>query len=113
MFALTILIIASAVAHVSPQAAPAATVAAGPLTVAGDVATPLTLQASELKTMTRTHVEMKTEGKTVAYDGVLVAEILKRAGVPIGAELRGPALATTLLATASDGYQVAFSIGEL
>ncbi len=40
-------------------------------------------------------------------------EVLKKAGVPSGADLRGKALASYLLATAQDGYQVVFSLAEL
>ena len=60
-----------------------------------------------------TRVEMKDEGRTVICEGVLVAEILKRAGAPLGSDLRGNAMATYVLASASDGYQVLFSLPEL
>jgi DMSO/TMAO reductase YedYZ molybdopterin-dependent catalytic subunit len=96
------------------QAAPAAPQpAAGTLAVAGDVSTPLTLAAADLKSFPRTRVEMKDEGRTVVYEGVLVAEVLKRAGAPLGSDLRGNAVATYVLASASDGYQVLFSLAEL
>src|SRR5262245_36743441 len=83
------------------------------LTVAGDVTTPLSLAMDEFKKLSRTSLDVTQEGRTTKYEGVLVAEILKRAGVPLGADLRGPALATYVLASAPDGYQVVFSIGEL
>jgi DMSO/TMAO reductase YedYZ molybdopterin-dependent catalytic subunit len=92
---------------------PAAAAAQATLTVAGDVATPLSIAAAELKSMPRTRVEAKDEGRTVVYEGVLVAEVLKRAGAPLGGELRGNALPTYVLASASDGYQVLFSLAEL
>ena len=59
---------------------------------------PLTLSPAELKTLPRTRVEIKEDGRTVVYEGVLVGEILKRAGVPLGGELRGNAMATYVLA---------------
>jgi len=46
-------------------------------------------------------------------EGVLVGEILKRAGVPLGTELRGNAIASYVVASATDGYQVVFSLAEL
>jgi hypothetical protein len=58
-------------------------------------------------------VEVAREGPAAVYEGVLVAELLRRAGAALGAELRGNALATYVLARAADGYQVVFSIGEL
>src|SRR5262249_45542677 len=84
------------------------------LKVSADVSTPLTLLPADLKAMTRTNVQVKNEsGQTNTYEGVLVSEILKRAGVPLGPDLRGSALAIYVLATASDAYQVVFSLGEL
>jgi hypothetical protein len=47
------------------------------------------------------------------YEGVWVNEVLKRAGVPQGSELRGKALASYVLAEAQDGFQVVFSRAEL
>jgi hypothetical protein len=44
---------------------------------------------------------------------VRVAELLGRAGVPLGGGLRGLVLATNVNAIAGDGYQVVFSLGEL
>lgn len=83
------------------------------LAVAGDIATPLTLTPEQLKAMPRTKVEAKSEGRTLVYEGVLVGEILKRAGAPLGSELRGNAIASYVIATASDGYTVLFSLAEL
>lgn len=42
-----------------------------------------------------------------------MGEILKRAGAPLGDALRGDAVASYVLASASDGYQVVFSLAEL
>jgi hypothetical protein len=83
------------------------------LAVNGDVATTLSLTPADLKTLPRTRVTVKDDDRTLTYEGVLVGEILKRAGVPLGAELRGGAMATYVVASATDGYQVVFSIGEL
>jgi hypothetical protein len=41
---------------------------AATLTVAGDVSTPLTMAAADLKSMPRKQVEMKDEGRTVVYE---------------------------------------------
>jgi hypothetical protein len=83
------------------------------IAVAGDVPRALTLTAADLKAMPRTTVTVNEQGKDVKYDGVLVGEVLTRAGAPLGRDLSGPALAAYVLATAKDGYQVAFSLGEL
>src|SRR5262245_13555449 len=78
----------TSVAQTTPAAASA-------LKVGGDVRTPLSLAPGELKSMPRTRVDVKDEdGRVAHYEGVLVAELLKRAGAPLGSELRGNAMAT-------------------
>ncbi len=44
---------------------------------------------------------------------MLLRDLLKEAGVPAGENLRGKALATSIVVVANDGYQVTFSIAEL
>src|SRR5215467_1150391 len=92
-----------------------ATAAASDSTVAisGDVSRPLTLTAAELKAMPRTTVTVVDQGREVKYAGVLVGEVLARAGAPLGRDLSGPAVATYVLVSAKDGYQAVFSLGEL
>jgi Oxidoreductase molybdopterin binding domain len=63
--------------------------------------------------MPRTTVTVSEEGRQVSYEGVLVGELLKRAGAPVGRDLSGKAVATYVRASAKDGYQVVFSLAEL
>lgn len=86
---------------------------AATLRVTGDVTTALTLSAAELKAMPRTRVTTRDADGALTYEGVLVSDLLRRAGLPMGAELRGAALAAYVVASAPDGYQVVFSVGEL
>jgi hypothetical protein len=51
--------------------------------------------------------------KTEVYEGVALEELLRRAGVPQGEQLRGPEMATYVIAEAEDGYRVVFSLAEL
>ena len=81
--------------------------------VAGDIKQPLTLTADDLAKMPRATVRTMNNGMETVYEGVWLHEVLKRAGVPQGNELRGKALSTYVLAQAQDGYQVVFSLGEL
>jgi DMSO/TMAO reductase YedYZ molybdopterin-dependent catalytic subunit len=83
------------------------------VSVTGAVQQPLMLTAADLVNMPRTTVTTRNNGVEIVYEGVWLSEILKKAGVPLGADLRGPALASYVLASASDGYQVLFSLGEL
>ena len=81
--------------------------------ITGAVKQPLTLTADDLAKMPRASVKTMNNGMETVYEGVWLHEVLKRAGVPQGEALRGKALSTYVLADAQDGYQVAFSLGEL
>jgi hypothetical protein len=84
------------------------------LTVAGDVPTHLILKAEDLAKMPRETVTIpEQDGTAVAYEGVPLREILKRAGAPVAKDLRGKALASYVLAKARDGYQVVFTLAEV
>jgi len=52
-------------------------------------------------------------GITTIHEGVLLRDVLAKAKVPLGDELRGKALARAIVATAVDGYQVAYAIAEV
>lgn len=91
-----------------------ASTAAGTLNIIGDVARPLTLTPGELKTLPRRKVEVKTEaGATNVYEGVLAAEALKLAGVPLGAPMGRDVITSYVIASGSDGYQAVFGTAEL
>ena len=91
------------------QAAPSATVK-----VAGEVLTPLTLTAADLAAMPRTTASAKDkQGVLHTFSGVAIADILNKAGVTTGRQLKGENLAKYLLVTCADGYQVVFSLAEL
>src|SRR5215510_7132748 len=81
--------------------------------VTGAVKQALTLSAGDLAKMPRASVRTTNNGMETVYEGVWLHEVLKKAGVPQGNELRGKALSTYVLAEAQDGYQVVFSLGEL
>jgi len=85
------------------------------LRISGAVSTPLVLTLADFKNMPRKKLTVVNphDKKTEAYEGVLLEELLRKAGVPQGASLRGPSMATDVLAEAADGYRVVFSLGEL
>jgi DMSO/TMAO reductase YedYZ molybdopterin-dependent catalytic subunit len=87
--------------------------AAPTIQVTGAVKQALTLSADDLANMPRATVRTTSSGMETVYDGVWLHEVLKKAGVPQGSELRGKALSSYVLAEAQDGYQVLFSLGEL
>jgi DMSO/TMAO reductase YedYZ molybdopterin-dependent catalytic subunit len=88
---------------------------AAELRISGAVSTPLTLTVADLQAMPRKTLMVVNphEKKTEKYEGVALEEILRKAGVPQGDALRGPAMATYVLAEAADGYRVVFSLAEL
>ncbi len=86
----------------------------GTLVVVVETAKPMILKPGDLATMPRTSVTVKQpDGRGVTHQGVLMAELLKRAGAPLGKALRGDAMASYVVATATDGYRVLFSLAEL
>lgn len=73
------------------------------LAVTGAVKSPLSLSAADLKALPRTTVQVEDADRTVTYGGVLVGEILARAGVALGDALRGDAVASYVVADTADG----------
>jgi DMSO/TMAO reductase YedYZ molybdopterin-dependent catalytic subunit len=83
------------------------------LRVEGEVAHPLALSRDELKQLPRQAVTAKAhDGKESKYEGVPVAEVLRKAGVPSDKELRGKALTIHVVVEAADGYRVLFALPE-
>jgi arsenic resistance protein ArsH len=82
--------------------------------VIGEVTTPLTLTASDLAAMPQTLDSARDkQGVMHLYSGVAIADILNKAGVTTGKQLRGKNMAKYLLVSCADGYQVVFSLAEL
>jgi hypothetical protein len=114
MFRTLILCIAFTGLLSAQSAAPPATAAPATLTVQGDLPAPLTLTPQDLEKMPRETVSVADQdGTKVSYEGVPLLEVLKRAGAPLGKQLRGKALASYVVAKAHDGYQVVFTLAEV
>ena len=67
-------------------------------------------------TVALTGIERRTvvtqdRGLRAEFEGVALLDVLIKAGVPF--ELRGPAMARVVIASAPDGYRVAYAIAEL
>jgi DMSO/TMAO reductase YedYZ molybdopterin-dependent catalytic subunit len=82
--------------------------------IGGAVTAPLDLTAADLKGMPRKtlRVDNPHSKKTEIYEGVLVEDLLQKAGVLQGEQLRGQAMATYVLVEAADNYRVLFSLAE-
>ena len=82
--------------------------------IAGAVTTPLDLTVADLKAMPRKtlRVDNAHSKKAELYEGVLVEDLLQKAGVPQGEQLRGAAMASYVLVEAADNYRVVFALEE-
>jgi len=85
------------------------------LRIAGAVSTPVVLTVADLKKMPRKTLSVVNphDKKKENYEGVLLEDLLAKAGVPKGEQLRGASMATYVIAEAMDGYRVVFSLAEL
>ncbi len=84
--------------HPVPAAQPAPVPAELPLDLAG---------------LPRSTATFAAHGRSQTCDGVALAAMAAKAGLPAGADLRGPALGIAIIAEAQDGYRVLFSLGEI
>ncbi len=114
IFLIAAVLVFASVCGRAQQPATKATTGPSEVKVAGAVTTPLVLTAADLKGLPRKTVRVENEHaqKAEVYEGVLVQDILKKAGATMGAKLRGPAMATYVLAEAADDYRVVFSLTE-
>lgn len=76
-------------------------------------ATPVAVDATLLVGLPEREAVLTAHGKTATCTGPLLADVAAKLGAPQGSDLKGEALGWTLLASASDGYKVRFSLGEL
>jgi DMSO/TMAO reductase YedYZ molybdopterin-dependent catalytic subunit len=84
------------------------------VSISGEVTSPLTINDADLQKFTQTTVVRKDkDGNNHTYSGVLLSEILKKAGATLGPDLKGKNLTKCLLITATDNYQVIFALAEL
>lgn len=73
----------------------------------------LELTLEQLKQMPRIALDVKNQkGDAEHYEGVAFSEVMKRAGLPMGEELRGPLLASCIVATAHDAYRVVLTLPD-
>ena len=66
-----------------------------------------------LGTLERRTVVTEDRGLRAEFHGVALRDVLIKAGIPFGDALKGPALARVVIASAPDGYRVAYAIAEL
>lgn len=70
----------------------------------------VTLSEADLATLPQVTAVMNDHGKQVTYQGVLMHDVLVKAGIDFGTGLHGKQLATYVLAKGKDGYEVVFAL---
>jgi DMSO/TMAO reductase YedYZ molybdopterin-dependent catalytic subunit len=85
------------------------------LRVTGEVvSTPLVLTRAAFRTLPHDSVQVQFhESPPQWYHGVRLQELLRRAGVPTGDQVRGEAMSLVVLCVAHDGYRVVFGLTDL
>jgi hypothetical protein len=109
---LALLAVAPGLAHAQAPAEATAPVPAV-LTLHGLDGQSLTLTAAQLAARPRQTVELTHDGKTVAYSGVLLSDILREVDAPMGPRMHGPAVDDVLFVTAADKYRVVLTLAEV
>jgi DMSO/TMAO reductase YedYZ molybdopterin-dependent catalytic subunit len=100
--------------HSSTAAQPVAKAAEETLAIKGAVPHPRQLTAKDIEALPRKTVQIKgSDGKTVSYEGPILADVLATAGVTLGSTLRGATMANYLVVTGADGYRAVFALPEL
>jgi hypothetical protein len=69
--------------------------------------------AVSLGGLERRSVVTQDRGLRTEFEGVALRDVLAKAGVAFGDALRGAAMARVVIASARDGYRVAYAIAEL
>ncbi len=73
----------------------------------------LTITTEDFGKLARRTVVATEHNVKISYEGVLLHDVLLRAGAPLGEQLRGKALSSYVLAKARDGYEVVYTLAEL
>jgi DMSO/TMAO reductase YedYZ molybdopterin-dependent catalytic subunit len=101
------LMLAAAISSAQTEPAPAAGIR-----VSGEVSHPLTLQMADLAAIPHHSVSVSGKHGAARYQGVAVVDLLRRAGAPLGAQLRGPKMRLYVLVKGRDGYAAVFALAE-
>ncbi len=83
------------------------------LAAAADIPAALPLDAATLARLPQVQADFAAHGKSHSCTGVRLSDLAAAAGLPTGADVRGPALTLVIIAQAEDGYRAAFSLGEI
>jgi hypothetical protein len=115
MYLIFSLMMAFCLSVLSAQAGePATPTLEAELRIDGAVERPMTLHAPDLAALPRQTLQVQDhDGRESVFEGVALVELLQRAGVPLGKDLRGERMATCIVVGAADGYRVVFALPEI
>lgn len=82
------------------------------LALTGPAGQRATLSAADVAALPRVKMTVDVRGVKHEYEGPLLIDVLAKAGAPTGKDIHGADLATVVLVTSSDGYQVAVGLAE-
>ena len=100
-------------ANVAPAQRASPPASADSIRVGGEVKHPLALTTGDLAALPHRSLSATDEKNgTEVYQGVPVVELLRRAGAPLGKDLRGPKMRLYVLVKARDGYAAVFALPE-
>jgi hypothetical protein len=99
----------SAAVYAAQDAAPHAAV----LSIVGAGPAPLTLTVDDLAKMPRATATLTSDGATDTYEGVLLYDILVKAGWQFGHGMVGKHAPSCLVTTGKDGFQAVFALAEI
>ncbi len=104
---LLLLAVAAAALCSAARAAPTVVV------VTGEDGRSLSFGVQDVDALPQASATISHEGKTYGFKGALLYEVLKKAGAPLDAAMRGPALSDVVIVTAADGYMVTLALSDL
>ena len=104
---LLLLAVAAAALCSAARAAPTVVV------VTGEDGRSLSFGVQDVDALPQASATISHEGKTYGFRGALLYEVLKKAGAPLDAAMRGPALSDVVIVTAADGYMVTLALSDL
>jgi hypothetical protein len=87
--------------------------ASGQIVLKVNDAAPMTLSAADFAKLPRHTAALTEHGKQSTYEGVLLHDLLAKAGLEFGKELKGKQLSSYVAALASDGYEVVYALAEM
>ena len=83
------------------------------ITVTRPGAAPVVLHKADLVGFRRIDLPAMDHGSRHIFTGIALSDVLLKAGVAMGAQLRGKNMPQYVLAKAADGYEVLFALPEL